>query len=239
MADQSLSNDYISLEISCKTISTEKRFQGMITTRELKNRLELMTGVMAVDMELVLFANDERVVDMKDDEATLESHLSSNQRKARLRLDVKDKSGASEDVLDTNQVEKFELTEEEYNQKTDSVRAFKAQNKLGRFNEEAAQKRQEELEQREALETEKAGQRCEVRVLGQPTRRGQVMFVGETKFKPGAWVGVALDEPLGKNNGTVAGVRYFECRPKYGSFVRPSDVTVGDFPPEDDDLEEL
>lgn len=42
----------------------------------------------------------------------------------------------------------------------------------------------------------------------------------------GDFVGVELDDPLGKNNGTVKGVRYFSCKPKHGLFVRPYDVEV-------------
>lgn len=69
-------------------------------------------------------------------------------------------------------------------------------------------------------------------------------FLGSTEFQPGIWIGIEYDEPLGKNNGTVQGVEYFKCGPNYGAFVRPTKVTVGDFPEEDlfntdDELEEM
>lgn len=50
---------------------------------------------------------------------------------------------------------------------------------------------------------------------------GTVQFCGTPSFAQGIWVGVALDEPLGKNNGTVQDVSYFECKENHGLFVRP------------------
>ena len=86
-------------------------------------------------------------------------------------------------------------------------------------------------------------ERC--RIGSEDSRRGQVAFIGEVPEIPGGgpWVGVVLDEPVGKNDGSVKGKRYFECRPNYGVFVRTERVEVGDFgvllEAEDSDLEEI
>lgn len=37
---------------------------------------------------------------------------------------------------------------------------------------------------------------------------------------------------------SVDGKRYFECEPKYGSMVPVANITVGDYPPVDYDLDE-
>lgn len=41
---------------------------------------------------------------------------------------------------------------------------------------------------------------------------------------------------MGKHDGSVKGVRFFECQPNFGGMVRPDKVTVGDFPSLDDEL---
>ncbi|KAL4624273.1 CAP-Gly domain-containing linker protein 4-like isoform X2 [Arapaima gigas] len=61
-----------------------------------------------------------------------------------------------------------------------------------------------------------------VLVVGQ--RTGVVRFHGKTSFAPGLWLGVELDKPSGKNDGSVGGVQYFSCAPKHGVFAPPSRV---------------
>ncbi|GBG27735.1 Protein kinase, putative [Hondaea fermentalgiana] len=55
---------------------------------------------------------------------------------------------------------------------------------------------------------------------------GVVRFMGRTGFARGIWVGIELDEPLGKNDGTVKGKRYFTCAESHGVFVQPQNVLV-------------
>ncbi|XP_051468931.1 CAP-Gly domain-containing linker protein 4 isoform X3 [Apus apus] len=61
-----------------------------------------------------------------------------------------------------------------------------------------------------------------VLVVGQ--RTGTVRFFGTTKFAPGFWCGIELDKAHGKNDGSVGGVQYFICLPRYGIFAPPSRV---------------
>ncbi|XP_070403129.1 dynactin subunit 1 isoform X7 [Nothobranchius furzeri] len=60
-----------------------------------------------------------------------------------------------------------------------------------------------------------------VEVIGKG-QRGTVAYVGNTLFASGKWVGIILDEPKGKNDGTVQGKRYFTCEENQGIFVRQS-----------------
>ncbi|XP_034459499.1 CAP-Gly domain-containing linker protein 3 isoform X2 [Hippoglossus hippoglossus] len=62
----------------------------------------------------------------------------------------------------------------------------------------------------------------QVLVAGQ--KHGIVRFYGKTDFAPGYWFGVELDQPTGKHDGSVFGVRYYSCLPKYGVFAPPSRV---------------
>ena len=38
-------------------------------------------------------------------------------------------------------------------------------------------------------------------------------------FFKGVWYGIELDRPVGKNDGSVNGVKYFSCQMKHGVFA--------------------
>ena len=86
------------------------------------------------------------------------------------------------------------------------------------------------------------GDRCEVNPGG---KRGEAKFVGRIPAIAAGWfVGVQYDEPVGKNDGTCKGKRFFECPPSFGGFLRPDKVTAGDYPEldlfgDDDDEPEI
>ena len=53
----------------------------------------------------------------------------------------------------------------------------------------------------------KIGQKVE---LPNKNVKGVIAFYGRTHFANGNWIGLILDEPKGKNNGTIQGQSYFE-----------------------------
>ena len=56
--------------------------------------------------------------------------------------------------------------------------------------------------------------------------KGYVRFIGKHRIKGQLRVGVELDEPLGRNNGSVDGYQYFDslCAPQHGVLVIPRKV---------------
>jgi dynactin 1 len=55
-------------------------------------------------------------------------------------------------------------------------------------------------------------------------RIAAVRHVGPVHFQPGEWVGIELEEPTGKNDGSVQGQRYFDCEQGHGMFLRAAGV---------------
>ena len=139
----------------------------------------------------------------------------------------------------------------EYAARPDTVQAYKRTHHIGRFDPNApallAAKATENNAEIEAKGIE-VGKRCRLLPESSDGRRGIVAFVGEVEGLPGVqgawWVGVKLDEPVGKNDGLVGGKRYFEAGRNCGVFLRPERVEVGDFSEAgmeelDSDMEEI
>jgi len=210
-------------------VSFERKFDKGITISDLKSKLEILTGASPSTMQLELYSGSKLVSKIDNNDALLGSYEIEDGMRIHVLGD--------HNVFDQN-VEKFELTSQQYEKREDSVRSFLKRNNLGKYNEEEMkeiEKKREEAAQRELERAQKItlGSRCKVMSTNQPTRIGTVMYNGNLEGKKGIFIGVKFDEPLGVNDGSSNGKRYFDCQPKYGSFVPPSAVEIGDFPEEE------
>lgn len=164
----------------------------------------MITGGCASTMQLQLLNGDKLIAHLNDDNA----ELSSYPIKDDMRIHVVD---SFQNFLfgDTN-VEKFDLTEKQYDQKRNTVRDYLKKNKLGKYNEAEMKELEEKKKQEEAEQIKKAstiniGDRCMVSAKG-PRRIGTVRYNGPFHLKPGIFIGVEYDEPLGMHDG-----RYYKC----------------------------
>ncbi|KAL2016346.1 hypothetical protein VTK56DRAFT_3832 [Thermocarpiscus australiensis] len=227
--------------------SSERRITPSWSISQLKTKLEPVTGIPPSCQQIFLKTSpSEKVPIEAADEDAVRLQQFPLVPYAELQIVDTRPASARPDFSNAGGVEKFVLPEEEYEKKTDSVLAWKKAQKLGRFDPNAPSHEQakiaaiaQEIEARGIT----VGKRC--RIGQDDTRRGEIKYVGDVKEIPGvgAWVGVQLDEPVGKNDGSVGGTRYWgeESELKRGVFVRPERVEVGDFPPLDDleDMEEI
>ncbi|CAG8446928.1 2226_t:CDS:10 [Ambispora leptoticha] len=229
----------ITIFVQSENASSERRFDKGITIGELKAKLEPITGISTTSQQLQLYNGDIFVASVEGDGFMLGAFPVDNY----MTLKVIDSSptGTRNQFTDLSLVEKYELPDDEYAKRSDSVLAFKQRNKLGRFADSQSSTSDASLTFEEEAKNIKVGDRCEVDFSESGEdgfkKRGIVRYVGETKFKPGYWVGVEYDEPVGKHNGTVQDETYFQARPKHGAFVRPNKVKVGDYPEEE--IEEM
>ena len=190
MADsvQVVTAHYVTVDISSTLTSfvSNKRFQKDLTIAALKGKLELVSGVPTAGMKLELYNPDGQLICVMDNDTAL---LGSYHVDDGCRIHVIDTVGSSVGQFDdVSKVEKYEMTQEDYDKRTDSVKAFKERMKMGRFDPELQKQKEEEKqkkaeEEQKKIEGMKAGDRCEVRVPGQPTRRGTVQYTGIVQHK--------------------------------------------------------
>ncbi|GAA5916583.1 hypothetical protein JCM6882_002550 [Rhodosporidiobolus microsporus] len=240
----------LSLWITSPDTHSERRIDPSLQIHHLKSKLEPITGIPAAAQRLSLCRTGAggrghsgaaggagaggKVLAVLDDEGrTLSSYGASEYM--TIRVDPADPlaRGLAGQFTDDSQVEKFELTQEEYAARRDTLLAYKQRNNLGRFSSSPSSPSPAPAPLDANLVP---GARCRVALSPVLSRRGTVRFVGPTEFGAGdesTWVGVEWDEPVGKGDGAVDGKRYFQTAPLRASFVRPDKVEVGDFPEED------
>lgn len=234
----------INIYVTSSLTSSERRISPQWDLGYLKQRLETITGISPADQTLLHYSNsssDEAKVISDAKNYSPESDRAKTVADLQLapfsRLHVIDNSGKTDmDIEEDDENAGFVLTEEEYGKRTDSVLHWKKQNQLGRFNPDLQLQKEAERAKNEALVAAmKVGDRCRV-ISIQGERRGTVRFIGKLQVLDegeNVWVGVEFDEPVGKNNGSIGNTQVFECAAKHGSFLKPKQVEVGDFPPID------
>ncbi|CAD8105286.1 unnamed protein product [Paramecium sonneborni] len=145
------------------------------------------------------------------------------------------KDGYEMHIIDNNpnivpNVQKYTISDEDYDKLPVNMRKLKKQflqqqaagGNLGQNKPEINVNYQED----EALQIA-INSRCQIN-QGQ---RGTVRYVGQVpEIGLGYFVGIELDEPTGTNNGNIQGFQYFQCPQKFGIFVRPNEIIVGDYP---------
>ncbi|PIA18827.1 hypothetical protein COEREDRAFT_79388 [Coemansia reversa NRRL 1564] len=231
------------LFVESQNARSERRFQKSLTVEDLRSRLEPIVGIPSGDQRIELLKDSTVICEISSENKMLGSYPVEDYM--ILRITNNNPTSAMQlNFNDSSQVEKFVMEDEEYDKLNSTVRAFKRRHNLGRFSDaKSAISIDEDDEFKNEAEFVKVGNRCEVSIPGYDiSRRGTVRFVGKTSFRAGYWIGVEYDEPVGRNDGSVAGHTYFKCPSNHGSFVRPDKVKVGDYPEEDlfaSDLEEM
>lgn len=239
----------------------ELRFDLHMTIREVKARLHLHHGTPADSQRLTLRDGGVDICALNDDDKML-GFYSVQSGMEIFVLDVDPHSISRGGALEnTDLVEKYRMSDEAYEKRKGTVREWIKEQKAAdpswkppkpdataafanRATHKAPQKPADgiDIPSMDDAAHIHVGDRCEV----QPgARRGEVKFVGEVAaLAAGPWVGIALDEPLGKHDGSIHGARFFDALQGHGTFVRPKNVAVGDYPDEtllsdDDDDDEL
>lgn len=231
----------------------EIRLDKHMSIETVKVKLSFHTGTNASAMLLHLLDDSGNVIAMLNEDHRKLGFYSPHNGYTIHIVDT-DPNSVSRDggIEDVGKVQKYVMSDEDYGNREKSYRKFKADRLKAdpswTIEKEMAMKRGVEYippapkitdpdHMKEVASSMSAGQRCTV---DPGDRRGEVCFVGQVEgLPPGYWVGIKYDEPLGKNDGSVKGKRFFDAPPGYGAFLRPDKIKVGDFPPIDDFASDL
>lgn len=183
-----------------KLVISEIRFFQSNTINEVKSVISKKFGTLPEYMKLRLLKTNgsEFLLGDNEDNQTLK-HLGVENYDTIHVVDTNPFSVlVQNNIDDLSTVEKYEISEEDYNKREDNARKFR-QKVLKDPNIQALIKATQTYEYEEEAKKVEVGQRC---ILNDGVRKGEVMYVGKApEMGIGYWVGVKLDEPLGDSNG--------------------------------------
>uniref|UniRef100_A0A7S1TNN8 CAP-Gly domain-containing protein n=1 Tax=Phaeomonas parva TaxID=124430 RepID=A0A7S1TNN8_9STRA len=231
----------VSLNISHSNLTQqhiEIKFERRATIGDVKQKIRQHCGTPAQHQVLTLRSGGSNLARLDDDSRML-GYYSPEHGMEIFVLDTDPHSLSTNGGLeDVSLVEKYRMTDDDYDRREgtlrDWVRKKKAEDPNWRPDWEGEKKERTidpiDLSD-ECLQGLSVGERCEADPGG---RRGVLMFLGQVDgLADGYWAGVKFDEPVGKADGTVKGVRVFDCEPRFGGFIRPRNVKTGDYPERD------
>ncbi|GAT20302.1 cell polarity protein [Aspergillus luchuensis] len=224
---------------------TERRITPTWSVSQLKGKLETMTGVPPGSQRLLLKSPGRPDQWVEGDDSIIGDW--GLMKGCEIEVHDTRPQAARPNFTDLSSVEKYVLPTSTYESLSNSVLAWKKNQKLGRFDPNALTPEESIRQQseRDAAEIQQRGIAVDKRAIVLPSspphiRRGTIRFVGpvptipfpgvdpkKVQLDPEAlplWVGIELDEPLGKNDGSVGGQRFFTCPNKAGVFVKPEKV---------------
>jgi len=178
-----------------------KNFPLNSTISQFKQKLQLTVGTDPIFMKLELKDKGITLATLDDDNALLSSYKPQNGMEIHV-IDTDPKATIAA-LTDASNAEKYVMSDEKYHQREDTVLKHKEQ----------------ELQRKFAI-----GEECRVLSEDNKSKNAKVAYVGGIEGAKGVWVGVILDEPSGKNDGSAKGKRYFTCEPNHGLFVRAEKV---------------
>ena len=205
---------------------------------EIKLSLVKRVGTSVDSMDLILKNRNGEQVAVLNDELKCLGYYSPEDGYIIHVIDT-DPSSIAAQLNDLSQVEKYVMSDEDYENLPTSMRKYLRN--LKENNPELFVKHEVITDpdfEKDIAEDIKVGERC---IMTSDNHRGEVRYVGRVQdLGQGYYVGVKLDEPYGMNDGSVKGVKYFDCPNKYGIFLRPSKLMTGNYPELDfDELDEI
>lgn len=216
----------------------EVRFSRFEPICEIKLSLVKRVGTAVENMELRLKNKEGATVADLNDELKCLGYYSPEDGWS-IHITDTDPSSILGQISDVSQVDKYVMSDEDYEQLPSSMRKFLRN--LRENNPELFAKSEVVTDpdhEKEIADEIKVGDRC---MMVNDNHRGEVKYVGKVPdLGQGYYIGVKLDEPYGMNDGLVKGVKYFECPNKYGIFLRPSKIVTGNYPELDfDETDEI